>query len=68
MNAKDQIAKASALGTAAFNRGVKSAPALDAEFLEMLKGRKIGETPKGEAKSVKLMNAWLEAWHKANLA
>ena len=68
MNAKTQIFQAAILGTAAFNNGIKCAPALDAEFMKMLAGRQIGETPKGEASSVKLMKTWTHNWTLANLA
>jgi len=68
MRAKDQIFQAAVLGTAAFKNGVKCTPCLDNQLMSMLAGRQIGETPKGEAKSVKLMKVWTENWTLANLA
>jgi len=68
MKAKVQILRAAVLGTAAFKNGIKCAPCLDNELMNMLKGRKIGETPQGEAKSIKLMKVWTENWTLANFA
>jgi len=63
-----QILTAMALGTIAFNEGKKAIPCQNADLMNMIAGRKIGETPKGEASSVKIMDAYLRGWTNANLA
>lgn len=61
-----QILQASVLGTMAFNNGLKAAPHFDKDLSKMIENRNIGETPKGEASSILLYKAWLNAWHNAN--
>ena len=68
MNAKTQILAAAVLGTAAFKKGIACAPALDDDLRVLLAGRRIGETPVGEASSVKIMSTWIENWIMASLA
>lgn len=68
MDAKTQILAAAILGTEAYNAGKKRVAGWDPELMAMMARRKIGETPPGEAPSVKLMEIWLEAWDAANLA
>jgi hypothetical protein len=63
-----QILAAMTLGTIAFNEGKKATPCQNADLMNMIGGRKIGETPKGEASSVKIMEAYLRGWTNANLA
>jgi len=63
-----QILAAMTLGTIAFKAGKKAIPSQNAELLELMAGRKIGETPKGEASSIKIMQAYLTGWNNANLA
>ena len=62
-----QILSAAVLGTIAFAQGIKCAPCLDSKLMNMLAGRQIGETPKGEASSIQLMTEWSKAWTCANL-
>jgi hypothetical protein len=63
-----QILQASVLGTLAFKSGKKCIPAHDADLMNMLSGRMIGQTPKGEASNIQIMKAWTNAWHNANIA
>ena len=62
-----QLLEASALGTLAFKNGLKRVPALDKELYKFFSGA-IGETKKGEASSIEIMKAWINAWDNANLA
>ena len=62
MKATDQIEIAKRLGVEAFNNNAKCVPALDNEFLNMITGRGVGETPKGEASTKRLMKEWSNAW------
>lgn len=63
-----QLLEASVLGTLAFKNGLKRAPFYDTELMKFLDGRGVGETPKGEASSIAIMKAWINAWDNANLA
>jgi hypothetical protein len=65
MNAKTQIIAAAVLGTKAFHNGIKCAPYRDKELMELLKGRMIGQTPEGEAGTVRLLAVWTENWKMA---
>jgi hypothetical protein len=65
MNAKTQIFAAAVLGTKAFHNGIKCAPYRDKELMELLKGRMIGQTPEGEATTVKILTTWTENWNMA---
>ena len=62
-----QIGNAKALGTKAFNSGIKCICSMDQELMKIINSRQIGETPKGEAKSTSLMKAWYEGWMRGNL-
>ena len=66
--AQIQIIKASLLGTMAFKNGKMRVPMQDIELMNMLQGRKIGETQKGEASNIQIMKSWISAWDNANLA
>jgi hypothetical protein len=57
----NEIEQASKLGAAAFARGVKSAPCLDAELLKLIPGQ-------GPDKTIAILAAWSKAWHAANLS
>lgn len=62
-----QLVSAQVLGTKAFTSGIKRVAHFDKELENMMTGRKIGETPKGEASSIAIMNAWYTGWDNANL-
>jgi hypothetical protein len=64
---EQHLAEAARLGAAAFHRGVKCAPALDLRFLPLLKAQP-GVGAERCATAVECMEAWLAAWHEANLA
>lgn len=68
MKLSGQILTASVLGTIAYKEGKLRVPAKDSGLLEMIKGRRVGETPDGEASTIRLMEAWLEAWDNAKYA
>ncbi len=61
MNTAAQLQTAETLGALDFNNGIVAA-AQSIEFMKMLKGRKIGETPKYEASTIQLMDAWKKGW------
>jgi len=67
MEAVRQIITAAVLGTQAFTNGARCIPAHDPELMSMLKGRPLGETPAGEASTIRLLEEWANAWHAANL-
>lgn len=46
-------------------QGNNRVPAQSKELMELISGRKIGETPKGEPTTIELMDAWLNGWDKA---
>lgn len=56
-----QLERAALMGREGFHSG-KKAPAQDARVLEMLKGRKVGQTPEGEASSIAILDAWNSGW------
>ena len=60
---KPNIQQAKAFGAITFARGISHAPALDANMMEMLKGRKVGDP-----RTIQEMKAWHRGWHEANLA
>jgi len=66
-NRQQQLISAEALGSNAFNSGIKRISAMDKELNKMMQGRNVGETPKGEAKSTSIMLSWYRGWDKANL-
>lgn len=61
MNANTQAAKN--LGAIAFASGIKCAPCLDGNMMDMLKGRTIGDK-----RSAQEMKAWISGWTQASLA
>lgn len=63
-----QITRAYELGRTAWHNGMRRTPGHDVRMMKILTGRKIGETPEGEASSTEIMNAWLKAWDELNLA
>ena len=68
MDANTQILQASVYGTLAFKAGIESAPCLDKNVKEMIRGREVAKTPAGEASTVEILKAWRAAWHAANAA
>lgn len=68
MTAASQLLTAETIGLIAYEQGRKNFPAHDATLVEMVKGRKVGQTPEGEASTVAIFRAWSGAWHKANRA
>jgi len=63
-----QINEAKQLGLQAFSAGIICAPAQDSKLMKMLVGRQIGKTPEGEAKSIKIMEAWRSGWFTARIS
>lgn len=63
MNTTTTLFACEILGTAAFNKGIKSAPCLDKEFLALLVGFEVGNPM-----TIPMMDAWIKGWHGANLA
>ena len=61
MNANTQAAKT--FGESAFASGIKCAPCLDANMMDMLKGRMIGDK-----RSAQEMKAWISGWTQASLS
>jgi hypothetical protein len=59
---------AETLGAIDFATGIITAPSQSVEFMKMLEGRKIGETPKFEASTIELMDAWSKGWNTAKRA
>jgi len=59
-----QLELAETLGALDYGRGI-IAVAQSKKFMDMLQGRKIGETPKFEASTIELMDAWKKGWNKA---
>lgn len=55
------LAAAKERGKAAFERGDKSAPVYDQEFI-----RSLGQI--GDPMNIPRMDAWLRGWHEANAA
>ncbi len=68
MKHNSQILLASTLGTIAFEQGKKRILGLDQELNNMFINRQIGVTPKGEASSIEIMQAWYDAWDAANIS
>ena len=62
-----QIQTAETLGTLDFAKGFISS-SQSIEIMNMLEGRKIGETPKLEASSIEIMDAWKKGWNTAKRA
>jgi hypothetical protein len=63
-----QLTTAAQLGAQAYHAGAKRVPALCAPLNKMFTGRHVGQTPPGEASTVAILKAWLNAWDKENLA
>jgi hypothetical protein len=61
----NQITTAETLGMTNYAQGIMRAPSQSKELMNMLAGRQIGKTPKNEASSIKLMDAWIKGWDKA---
>ena len=57
-----QLQTAETLGAFDFAKGFISA-SQSIEIMNMLEGRKIGETPKNEASSIEIMDAWKKGWN-----
>ena len=62
MTAVEQIEKAKALGVAARKAGQRRVPAWDYALMLMISGRKPHRIPKGEAPTVKILEAWVEGY------
>ena len=60
-----QITTAETFGMINHEQGIMRVPAQSKELMDMLKGRKAGETPKNEASTLELMDAWTKGWDKA---
>ena len=56
-----EIQRAAELGAKAFERGAKCVPALDAEIMDLIRGKKVGA-------GLPIWDAWTRAWTMANLA
>ncbi len=63
-----QIAQATMFGMLFFKSGGKRLPFMRSDLMNVIGKRKVGETPKGEAKSTSLMKAFMNGWDDANLA
>ena len=61
---ENQIKKAENLGFAGYKNN-KNAPCQCKETTEMFEGRKVGQTPQGEASTIEILNAWNRGWNKA---
>lgn len=61
MNANTQAAKT--FGAIAFASGIRCAPCLDGNMMDMLKGRTIGDK-----RSAQEMKAWISGWTQASLS
>lgn len=55
--------QAKTFGAIAYAKGMKCAPALDADFMATLKGRQIGDK-----RTIPEMKAWHQGWMQANLS
>lgn len=64
----EQLTTAARLGAEFFLAGGRRIPCKDAAMMAMLAGRRMGETPEGEASSVALLKAWTASWDEANLS
>ena len=60
-----QIITAETLGMINYEEGVIRVPAQSKELMNILKNRKIGETPNNQASSIDLLKAWTKGWDKA---
>ena len=60
-----QITTAETFGMINHEQGTMRVPAQSKELMNMLIGWKVGESPKNEASTIELMNAWTKGWDKA---
>lgn len=60
-----QITTAETFGMINHEQGIMRVPSQSKELMNMIEGRKVGETPKNEASTNELMNAWIKGWDKA---
>lgn len=60
---RKKIERAAQLGKAAFEAGKMCVPAHDPAVMGLLKGKQVGDPA-----TVAILDAWLRAWHEANLA
>ena len=60
---KIQLTTAETFGMINFEQGI-NAPAQSKEIMQMIENRKIGQTPKGEASTKELFDAWFKGWDK----
>lgn len=65
MKKNTQLAIAETLGMVNQQEGKNRIPAHSKSLMKMLNGRKIGQTPQGEAPTVDIMDSWLKGWDKA---
>jgi len=61
----NQITTAETFGMTNYAQGIMRAPSQSKELMNMLASRQIGKTPKNEASSIQLMDAWSKGWDKA---
>lgn len=67
MKQHPQIQTATTLGRLGYLAG-RQAPAQDAAVLHMIAGRRVGETPEGEAPTTAILKAWSAGFHLENIA
>ena len=60
-----QLTTAETLGIINHEEGIMRVPAQSKELMNMIKGRKVRETPKNEVSTLQLMDAWTKGWDKA---
>lgn len=65
ISAESQLKIAKTYGIIDQQKGLKRAPSQSKSLMKMLRGRRIGATPKGEAPSIELMKAWTDGWDSA---
>ena len=63
VNISTQITTAETFGMIDHQQGI-NAPCQSKELMRMMDGRQIGETPKGEASSIALLDAWYKGWNE----
>ena len=63
MTYQANTAAAKALGSIAFASGKMGSPVMDADFMETIKSRKVGDP-----RTIKEMKAWIAGWTQASLA
>lgn len=60
-----QILTAETFGMINHEQGLKRIPANSKELMQMISNRNVGETPKNEASTIDLLDAWVKGWDKA---